>query len=45
MIQLTEEMAGLINNARESGYPCIVATGSPTASPTVALSHGVNHWG
>ena len=33
MIQLTEEMAGLINNARESGYPCIVATASSDGVP------------
>ena len=33
MIQLTEEMAGLINNARESGYPCIVGTASADGNP------------
>ncbi len=33
MIQLTEEMTRLVNNARESGYPCIVATASPDGTP------------
>ena len=33
MIQLTEEMKRLINNAREDGFPCIVATSSPDGTP------------
>ena len=33
MIKLTEEMRELVNNARESGIPCIVATASPNGTP------------
>ena len=33
MIELTEEMARLINNAREDGYPCIVGTASADGTP------------
>ena len=33
MIQLTEEMKRLVNNAREDGFPCIVATASPDGTP------------
>ena len=33
MIQLTEEITRLVNNARESGYPCIVATASLDGTP------------
>ena len=33
MIQLTDEMKRLINNAREDGYPCIVATSASDGTP------------
>ena len=33
MIQLTEEMKRLVNNAREDGFPCIVATSSQDGTP------------
>ena len=33
MIQLTEEMQSSINNARTSGYPCIVSTASSEGAP------------
>ncbi len=33
MIQLTDEMRELVDNARESGNPCIVATASPDGTP------------
>ncbi len=33
MIQLTEEMKRLVNNAREDGFPCIVATASSDGTP------------
>ena len=33
MIQLTEEMRNLINNARSNGTPCILATASPDGIP------------
>ena len=33
MIQLTEEMARLINRARDDGYPCIVSTASAEGTP------------
>ena len=33
MIQLTDEMKRLVNNAREDGYPCIVATASRDGTP------------
>ena len=33
MIELTEEMRDLVDNARESGNPCIVATASPDGTP------------
>lgn len=33
MIQLTEEMARLINRARDDGYPCIVGTASSDGTP------------
>ena len=33
MIQLTEEMASLINRARDDGYPCIVATAGGDGTP------------
>ena len=33
MIKLTDEMRELVNNARESGNPCIVATASPVGTP------------
>ena len=33
MIELTEEMTRLINNAREDGYPCIVGTASADGTP------------
>ena len=33
MIKLTEEMRTLVNNARESGNPCIVASASTEGTP------------
>ena len=33
MIQLTDEMKRLVNNAREDGFPCIVATASGDGTP------------
>ena len=33
MIQLTEEMARLINRARDDGYPCIVGTAGADGAP------------
>ncbi len=33
MIQLTEEMKRLVNNAREDGFPSIVATSSQDGTP------------
>jgi len=33
LIELTEEMTELVNNARESGNPCIVATAAPGGTP------------
>ena len=33
MIKLTDEMRELVDNARESGNPCIVATASPDGTP------------
>ncbi len=33
MIQLTDEMKRLVNNAREDGFPCIVATASRDGTP------------
>jgi len=33
MIKLTEEMAQLINHARDDGYPCIVSTASADGTP------------
>ena len=33
MIKLTEEMVKLINDARESGNPCIIATSSTDGTP------------
>ena len=33
MIKLTDEMRELVNNARESGNPCIVATAAPDGTP------------
>jgi len=33
LIKLTDEMCELVNNARESGNPCIVATASPDGTP------------
>ena len=33
MIQLTDEMKRLVNNAREDGFPCIVATASSDGTP------------
>ena len=33
MIQLTDEMKHLVNNAREDGFPCIVATASSDGTP------------
>ena len=33
MIQLTEEMRSLINNARSNGTPCILASASPDGIP------------
>ena len=33
LIKLTEEMVELINNARESGNPCIIATASTDGTP------------
>ena len=33
MIQLTDNMKRLVNNAREDGFPCIVATSSPDGTP------------
>ena len=35
MIQLTEDMGRLVNGARASGNPCIVATASPDGTPNV----------
>ncbi|MEE8302091.1 MAG: pyridoxamine 5'-phosphate oxidase family protein [Candidatus Tectomicrobia bacterium] len=33
MIQFTDEMVQLINNARDDGYPCIIATASNDGTP------------
>ena len=33
LIKLTEEMVELVNNARESGNPCIIATASTDGTP------------
>ena len=33
MIKMTEEMKRLVNNAREDGFPCIVATASSDGTP------------
>ena len=33
MIQFTDEMVRLINNARDDGYPCIIATASNDGTP------------
>ena len=33
MIQLTDDMKRLVNNAREDGFPCIVATASSDGTP------------
>ena len=33
MIQLTDNMKRLVNNAREDGFPCIVATSSLDGTP------------
>ena len=33
MIQLTDEMVDLVNNARESGNPCIVASAAADGTP------------
>ena len=33
MIKLTDEMVELVNNARESGNPCIVASASTNGTP------------
>jgi predicted pyridoxine 5'-phosphate oxidase superfamily flavin-nucleotide-binding protein len=33
MIELTEEMAQLINHARDDGYPCIVGTAASDGTP------------
>ena len=33
VIQLTEDMKRLVNNAREDGFPCIVATASSDGTP------------
>ncbi len=33
MIKLTNEMARLVNGARDDGFPCIVATASPDGTP------------
>lgn len=33
MIHLTDEMRGLIDNARTDGCPCIVATAAPDGTP------------
>ena len=33
MIQLTDEMARLINRARDDGYPCIVGTAASDGTP------------
>ena len=33
MIQLTDDMAQLINHARDDGYPCIVSTASADGTP------------
>jgi len=33
MIKLTQEMVELVNNARESGNPCIIATASTDGTP------------
>ncbi len=37
MIQLTEEMSHLINNARVSGNPCVVSTSSPDGLPNAGF--------
>ena len=37
MIHLTEEMRHLINGARASGNPCIVATASPDGTPNAGF--------
>ena len=37
MIQLTEEMRELINNARASGNPCIISTASPDGLPNAGF--------
>ena len=33
MIKFTEEMVELVDNARESGNPCIIATASTDGTP------------
>jgi predicted pyridoxine 5'-phosphate oxidase superfamily flavin-nucleotide-binding protein len=37
MIHLTEEMRELVNGARASGNPCIVATASPDGTPNAGF--------
>ena len=37
MIHLTEEMHDLVNGARASGNPCIVATASPDGTPNAGF--------
>ena len=37
MIQLTDEMRGLVNNARTRRNPCIVATAAPDATPNAGF--------
>lgn len=37
MIHLTEEMRRLVDGARASGNPCIVATGSPESTPNAGF--------
>ena len=37
MIQLTDEMRGLVNNARTSGNPCIVTTAALDGTPNAGF--------
>ena len=37
MIQLTDEMCGLVNNARTRRNPCIVSTAAPDGTPNAGF--------
>lgn len=36
MIQMTDEMRQLIDNSFADGFPCVLATASPTGEPSVS---------